>query len=96
MYGIGAGCDANLYYTNICYELHNIQIPEILKVRCDNKAGIDWSKGVGSMKGSRHFSIKLYRIRHLIKARRSFLKHVKGFINPADKLTKTTVGEGFT
>ena len=42
---MGLGLGVMLIYTiqNICHELH-VQIRKTLKVRCDNKADIDWLK----------------------------------------------------
>jgi hypothetical protein len=95
VYGIAAGCDANLYCYELAKELH-IPIGQPLKVFCDNKAAVDWSLDVTSMKGTRHFAKKLYRIKHLHKAGQIEPKFIEGIVNAADKLTKTTVGSDFS
>ena len=94
VYGLAAGCDANLYCRELANEMH-IPIPRGLKVYCDNKAAMDWSQDITSMKGTRHFAKKLYRVKHLRKDGEISPMPIEGIVNAADKCTKVTVGEDF-
>jgi hypothetical protein len=94
VYGQAAGCDANLYCRELAAELR-LKIPQCLKVYCDNEAALDWGRDITSMKGTRHFAKKLYRVKHLYEDGDIEPMRIAGAINAADKCTKVTVGEDF-
>ena len=83
--------DLTVYMNNLCAET-GIQIPDVRRVYCDNKSGIDWIHGAVAMKGTKHYNRKLYRGRHLQMERVINTIYIQSPCNGADKLTKRTFG----
>lgn len=73
--------------TNILTELRQVFEP-IARVYSDNKAMVEFVKGMSVAKNSRHMALRMWFMREKYKSGKMNLGHCSGKIIHADKLTK--------